>query len=148
MNVFAIDPGPEKSAFVTWDGSKITRMGHVENDRLLGILGVQANFGCVFVCERIASYGMAVGKEVFETCFWTGRFIERVNGCLALVERLKVKMHLCHDSRAKDSNIRRALIDRLGAPGTKKNPGVTYGVHKDIWAALALAVTFHDQNAR
>jgi hypothetical protein len=47
--------------------------------------------------------------------------------------------------RAKDQNIRQALIDRLGPPGTKKNPGPTYGVTSHMWSALAVAVTAHDK---
>ena len=47
--------------------------------------------------------------------------------------------------KAKDSNIRQALIDRFGPVGTKKNPGWFYGVSKDVWAAIAVGgVTFHD----
>ena len=32
------------------------------------------------------------------------------------------KMNLCGSMKAKDSNIRQALIDRFGEVGTKKNP--------------------------
>ena len=45
--------------------------------------------------------------------------------------------------RAKDSNIRQALIDKYGKPGTKKDPNLFYNdseqkVSKDIWSALAV----------
>jgi hypothetical protein len=65
-----------------------------------------------------------------------------------MVKRMKVKMHLCGNSRAKDGNIRQALIDRLGAPGKKKAPGPTFGVVADQWQALALAVTVWDERAK
>jgi len=62
----------------------------------------------------IASYGMPVGREVFETCLWIGRFIECWCGPYTLVYRREVKSFLCADSRAKDSNVRQAVIDRYG----------------------------------
>jgi hypothetical protein len=88
----------------------------------------------------IASYGMAVGKEVFETCVWIGRFVEVARVEPRLVYRRDAKLHLCHSPRAKDANVRQALIDRLGPQGTKKNPGPTYGMRSHLWAALAVAV--------
>jgi hypothetical protein len=98
--------------------------------------------------ERVASYGMAVGKEVFETCEWVGRFDEAWHATsgrnASLIYRRDVKLHLCQSARAKDANIRQALIDRFGAPGTKKAPGVTYGIKSHLWAAFALAVFAHD----
>src|SRR3990167_6090451 len=61
--------------------------------------------------------------------------------------------HLCHDSRAKDGNIRAALIDRFGpgkdrAIGRKATPGPLFGVSSDVWSALAIAVTFTDTHAK
>ena len=55
--------------------------------------------------------------------------------------------------KATDSNIRVALIDmfpRTGqntkgepcAKGCKKHPGPLYGVSKDVWAALGVAITY------
>ncbi len=88
--------------------------------------------------EMIASYGMPVGKEVFETVLWIGRFIEAVHPHpVALVYRKDVKMHLCGTTRAKDPNIRQALLDRFGKEATK-------GIKKDMWAALGVAVTHLD----
>ena len=146
MKVFAIDPGPNESAFVIWDGSNILDKGKVPSERILPLLGIHER-ECRVVCEMIACYGMAVGAEVFETCVWIGRYLEKLQGNMERIKRLECKMHLCHSARANDSNIRQALIDRLGAPGTKKQPGITFGVTKDIWAALAVAVTFFDQHS-
>ena len=98
----------------------------------------------------IASYGMPVGAEVFSTCLWIGRFIEKwvTFTCLPepqLIPRGDIKLHLCRSLRAKDANVRQALIDRFGAPGTKKAPGALYGVTSHCWAALALAVCAFDR---
>ena len=99
------------------------------------------------IIEMIASYGMAVGKEVFETCVWIGRFVElaRLQGIeTQYIYRKEEKMNICNSMKAKDSNIRQALIDRFGVVGTKKNPGWFYGVSKDVWAAIAVGVTYYD----
>ena len=52
--------------------------------------------------------------------------------------------------RAKDANVRAALIDRFGpskrkAIGLKATPGPLYGVHSHMWSALAVAVTYGDR---
>jgi hypothetical protein len=67
------------------------------------------------VIEKIAAMGMAVGAEVFETVYWSGIFAEA--GRYLTVDRLPrstIKVHLCGTVKAKDANIRQALIDRSG----------------------------------
>jgi hypothetical protein len=96
--------------------------------------------------EMVASYGMAVGRTVFETCVWIGRFVEAWGDNWDFVYRKDVKMHLCGQTRAKDSNIRQAIMDMYGsekaiAIGTKAKPGPLHGVSKDVWAALGVAIT-------
>ena len=79
----------------------------------------------LLVIEMIASYEMAVGQTVFETCVWIGRFVEIAsfnNIKFEYIYRKDEKMNLCYSMKAKDSNIRQALIDRFGPVGTKKNP--------------------------
>jgi hypothetical protein len=141
--VLAIDPGPTESAYVLWDGSKILNKGKESNWFVIGLLqGVKEDQPDIKIAiEMIGHYGtgMPAGKEVFDTCVWIGRFIQ-ICGQDNRVLRPTVKTHICGSARAKDSNVRQALIDYLGAPGTKKKPGGTYGVSKDIWQALALAV--------
>lgn len=92
----------------------------------------------------IASYGMPVGKEVFETCVWIGKFAQASNLKEKYIYRKDEKMNLCHSMKAKDSNIRQALIDRFGPVGTKKNPGWFYGFKADIWSAYAVGITYLD----
>ena len=148
MTIIAVDPGSTESAFVVWDGEKIILKGKERNEDMRSILhdwGINPHHICVI--EMIASYGMAVGAEVFETCVWVGRFMEMFGEARCeRIKRLEVKLWLCHDSKAKDANIRQALIDRLGVVGTKNAPGPLFGVAGDMWAALAVAVTWWDKN--
>ena len=155
--LLAIDPGTRESAWVSlgMDGT-VHGFGKVSNLQMLAIVMSHGSVDDALAIERIASYGMAVGAEVFETCVWTGRFIQQwmhysdmLHPSVVDVYRKDVKLHLCGSPRAKDANIRQALIDRYGpgkdsAIGTKKNPGPLYGVKADIWAALAVGVTTID----
>ena len=135
MVILAIDPGSEKSAFVYYDtiDEIILLKGIVTNREML--LCVKAGKDDHLVVEMIASYGMPVGKEVFETCLWIGRFIEASPNNHSLVYRRDEKIFLCGSMKAKDGNIRKALIDLLGKEKTK-------GCARDIWSALAVAVTY------
>jgi len=142
--VFAIDPGTTHSGVVITVNGQVTSSAVLENGDVLDEL--QIHSGVPVAIEMIASYGMAVGKEVFETCLWIGRFMQ-VAGAdrVRLVYRKDVKMHLCGSPRAKDANIRQALIDRWGgkaeAIGNVKKPGPLYAVKSHAWAALGVAVT-------
>ena len=150
--LLAIDPGNEESAYVLYDGSArtIADKGKSPNTEVLELVwstSVWVNADHLAI-EMIASYGMPVGREVFETCVWIGRFIQAWRRPHALVYRRDVKLHLCGSPRAKDGNVRTALIDRWGgkdkAIGRKKSPGPLYGVSADIWQALAVAVTYSE----
>lgn len=142
--IIAIDPGTTESAFVVWDGQKIYQRGILPNAQVLALLRADRTFDDGDLCiEMIASYGMAVGKEVFQTVLWIGRFSEAwaqsAQREARLIYRQEVKLHHCHSARAKDGNIRQALIDKYGAPGTKKAPGLTYGISSHLWSAFAIA---------
>lgn len=140
MTVLAIDPGTTQSAYVLFDGRRVIGGDIVPNDTLRALLRDNAiGHHDAVACEMVASYGMAVGATVFETCVWIGRFIEASKRPVRLVFRKDVKMHLCHSMRAKDANIRQALLDKHGAVGTKSRPGPLYGIKSHLWAALAVA---------
>jgi hypothetical protein len=148
MNILAIDPGPVQSALVLLGPDrKIIKAGIEENEKLASVLrtcGTMLHWPHLAI-EMIASYGMPVGVEVFETCTWIGRFEEAYahTDLRARYFRKDIKLHLCGSNRARDSNVRQALIDLLGPAGIKKDPGPTYGIKKDMWAALAVAVYAH-----
>lgn len=153
MKCLAIDPGPEQSGFVLWDGGKIL-MSQIESNTSMRdwITHCRQIETCeAIVIEMVASFGMAVGASVFETCVWIGRFQQIADDLgyriIRRTNRIQVKMHFCHSSRAKDSNIRAALVDRFGDKGTKHAPGLTYGLKAHLWSAFALAVMFTDQEA-
>lgn len=120
----------------------------MENDRLLGYMQSQSAMYDKTIIEMIASYGMAVGKEVFDTCVWIGRFKQKsIENDIPVeyIYRKEEKMNICNSMKAKDSNIRQALIDRFGVVGTKKKPGWFYGFKKDIWSAYAVGITYIDK---
>ena len=152
--ILAIDPGNTESAFalINMPDFQLLDFGKVENERLLENIPFLAGQADHFAIEMVASYGMPVGKDVFETCVWIGRFIQVAETQHHFVYRKDEKIYLCGDSRAKDSNIRQALIDRYAkfdfksGKGTKKNPDTFYGVAKDVWQAIAVGVTHYERN--
>jgi hypothetical protein len=146
MIILGIDPGTTKSAVAQWDGKRVTAV--IKDNEILVKEFQQGFWGGFPVIEMVASYGMPVGKEVFETCVWIGRFIqalERNNPPTLRYTRNEVKMHFCHQTRGVDDGVLiRVLKDRFGEKGTKKNPGLTYGLKADMWQAFAIAVMAYD----
>lgn len=145
--VLGIDPGNVVSAWCIVDADTLrpVRFAKEENEfTLTVVMGTEYD---EIAIERVQSYGMAVGREVFETCEWIGRFTQAAKKEVSYVYRQDEKLHICHDSRAKDANIRRALIDRFArhdlknGKGTKKNPDWFYGFSADCWSAYAVALT-------
>jgi hypothetical protein len=138
MQLLAIDPGTTESAWV-WldeDGSLVA-FKKESNETFLTFL--RGNSTLPRQC-------------VIEMVLWAGRFAEAHKNA-GFLYRQDVKLNLCKSTKANDASIRQALIDRFGpgkekALGTKKAPGPLYGVTKDVWAALALAVTWNDTRAQ
>lgn len=151
--ILAIDPGTERSAWLVLD-RHVRRFGIDPNDELLRRLRSGLIRPDVVVIEQFEGYGMTVGREVFETIHWSGRFTEAAEHAprelpappaVVGLTRRKVKVAICHDTKAKDANIRAALIERFGGPDSIRKGGPLYGVAKDVWSALAIGVTYADQ---
>jgi len=156
-SVIAIDPGHVKSAYVCLDDRGRIADHRIEDNNTLASRLRQGQTHSeplelpdAAAIEMVACYGMAVGREIFETCVWIGRFteiLELSGSSVTPVYRRDVKLSLCGQSRAKDPNIRQALIDLYGdskeqAIGRKATPGPLYGIKSHEWAALGVGVTW------
>jgi hypothetical protein len=154
--IVAIDPGSKESALVVMHGVHPQFKMYDSNEavlaRLPALVGTIASDPDHMAIEMVACYGMAVGAEVFDTCVWIGRFIEAWNRPYTRVYRKDVKITLCNSMKAKDGNIRQALIDLYSggkgaevAIGKKAAPGPLFGFSGDLWAALAVGVTYQNR---
>lgn len=149
--ILAIDPGTNESGWCLYDGERVRASGVMPNSTMIDHLPNQHDLVDVLAIEMVASYGMPVGREVFETVRWIGRFQQAWMWPedVRLVYRKDVKMHLCGTTKAKDSNIRQAILDlfpRTGGGktpqiGIKALPGPLYGVSSHAWPALGVALT-------
>ena len=160
MLILSLDPGCQQSAYLLYDPIATAyplvalASGIVANEELREQLLCDKVLcvADVLIVEEVVSYGMPVGREVFETVFWSGRFVEAWGGPYHLMPRQEVKQHCCRSSKATDATIRQALIDQFGgkerAIGRKTCPGPLYGIRKDLWSALALAVTWSETHMR
>lgn len=151
--VIGCDPGPTASAVVMFDGERVLHATHGPNEDIEEWLRdlSRPNDKLVLVLEKVESFGMAVGAEVFETVFHTGRFTVVFEPCRwERLPRRVIKQHLCHTARATDANIRQALLDRFGgaekAIGKKASQGPLYGLKGHLWSAFAVAITWFDMH--
>jgi hypothetical protein len=153
VTIIAIDPGPAESAYVVYDAkTREVKARKAPNAEV-------AEFCCAadtrylsfrLVIEQVCSYGMAVGADVFETVYWSGVFAASYGiNHTDRIPRKTIVTNLCGSARAKDSNVRQAILDRFGgkaaAIGNKKQPGPLYGISGDCWQALACGLTWIDQ---
>jgi hypothetical protein len=147
LRVLAVDPGYQRSAWCLYWTDHVVELETRENAAALNRIGSGGfDAGTTLAVEMVESYGMPVGREVFRTVLWTGRFIEAWRGgAVVLVPRRVVKLELCRSSRAKDSNVAQAVRDILGEPPKKGHPTAGYGTRRpvaDQWAAIAVALTY------
>jgi hypothetical protein len=152
MNLFAIDPGNELSAYVILSDSKIASFGKVTNEEMMAKLF--ETYCDRLVIEQIRGFGITAGNTIFDTCVWTGRFAQAFGWELTdWIPRKTIVTHLCGTSKAGDSAIREALAYRYGcadlkaAKGTRKAPGPLYGFADDMYSALAVGLTWLDRRS-
>ena len=147
-SVLAIDPGPVNTAYalVRRKDRHLYAFGICNNQELLQRL--EQLLPADVAIEMIASYGMAVGAEVFETCVWIGRIMQHLESCgaddISRILRREVKIAMCGSMQAKDANVRQAIIDSYQANQSNdvtKKGGSLYKVSKDVWAAIGVALT-------
>jgi len=132
--ILAIDPGTTHSGWCLLEDSKPVKWGWDDNVDIVNTLdwgwddagkGVRYSSGLIdfggnyehIAIEDIAHYGMPVGKDVFDTVRWTGRFQQaslRIDVDVTYIKRPDVKLYLCGSARANDSTIRQAIIDLYG----------------------------------
>ena len=154
MPVLAIDEGNEYSGYcVVLDDFSPAEFGKVTNDELLKHLGdiFEKYKGISLAIEKFESYGMPVGRSVFDSCVWAGRFIQacQEQGIeYEWVSRKEEKLIICGSLKANDATIRWALInmfcdhDYRTGKGTKKNPDYFYGFKADVWSAFAIGYVY------
>lgn len=154
--ILAIDPGNEKSGYTLIDMQTYVPIQHgkIDNDKLEELM-LELDYEHL-VLEMVASYGMSVGKSVFDTVFHTGRFSGiKTSVKYTRITRSQVKMHLLGRTSAKDTHITQFLVqrfltteemDRWGdyGKGVKADKGYFYGFNNDIYQAYAVGVTWLD----
>ena len=165
--ILALDPGPEETAAVSIDlkfaevnggllsftsSDHVNLMGDFQPNavRLQQLRAAERKEHALLIIEDMDSYGQPIGLSTMTTLKMIGRLFEAWNAHAKFITRREIKLHLCNTSRAKDANVNAAVWDRFGgsrraAVGTKKAPGPCYGFKTDIWAALAVGVTWIEQ---
>ena len=77
MIVIGLDPGTDLSAVVFWNGREVYSHAIAPNEAVLTDYMLHAKtLAHVLALEKVESFGMAVGKDVFPTVFWSGRFAQ------------------------------------------------------------------------
>lgn len=150
--IMAIDPGTTESAWVYYNSESKLPMSFGKQPNIELFTELKNRSIDKLAIEMVASMGMPVGQTTFETVVWIGRFMQywiddshSEKNVRMLYRKKDMCMHLCGTARAKDPNIRQAIMDRYGssrenALGTKKKPGPLYGFADDIWSAMAIAI--------
>lgn len=141
MTVLGLDPGPVETAFCLVDQNyRIHSAGKLLNvDMRAHIRDLSFSVAAI---ESIQSYGMTVGREVFETCFEIGKLmqlIEGIGGKVTLIPRQEYARRICGVGKVTDAVLRQALLLRFGGD-RKGEPLHMLKGNSDKRSAFAVAV--------
>ena len=147
MIFLGIDPGTTESGYALINSSyDIISAGKIPSEDVPAlILNAEPDAVCV---ESIQSYGMAVGREVFETCYWIGEYrglcrTETIP--FVLYPRPEYSRAIAGVCKVTDSVLRQALLLRFG--GDKKGePLFKLKGSTDQRSAFAVAVHHIDKH--
>lgn len=148
--VIGVDPGTTQSGIVTLErDGRVGVAQNIDNNEVMALLANTADIhrpGTTFLAvEWIENMGMQMGQSTIRTVWWVGRFFQVWQPYPVIeVPRREVKLKICGDSRAKDPNVRAALMGLYGEDpkavvGTRKAPGPLYEVKSHAWSALGVA---------
>lgn len=139
--VLGIDPGPAESAYALVTGDQqVLHAEKVGNDSLIERIR-QAPPAHVAI-ESIQSYGMAIGRSVFDTCFFIGEVIRACKDAgipFTLYPRPEYTRRICGVGKVNDAVLRQALLLRFGGD-RKGEPLFALKGCTDKRSAFAVAV--------
>lgn len=114
MIITGIDPGPEKSALVEFDGAKIVKSVYVDNDALLlwthSLLPGAAKLVAIEMPEARGG-GQPVSQALIDTAAWAGRF-DHYHAAMLFYPR-DVRIALCGVSSCTRAHVNQALEDQF-----------------------------------
>ena len=149
--ILGIDPGPVESAYCYVAREfEVRTAGKVDNDILISdFLKIDPAIREVAI-ESIQSYGMMIGRSVFDTCYMIGRIIQvcRDRGIpCSLYPRPEYARRICGVGKVNDAVLRQSLLLRFG--GDKKGePLFALKGNSDKRSAFAVAVYHIDVSTR
>jgi len=116
-----IDPGNTESgyAYIREDYS-LVEAGKIQNKEILS--HIKRVVGTTIIVESLQSFGMPVGREIFETAYFIGRIMQICSDRglrYYLYPRPEYAKCICGVQRVTDSVLRQALLLRFG--GDKKD---------------------------
>ena len=154
MKILGIDTGTFETGWVIYDSVKheVIEKGINGNQGFKDLIkDLDFDFAAI---EGIQSYGMPMGQDTIDTVVWLGRYIECIESfgkqSKLLYKKRNINKTICNSNKAKDSNIRQAIIDMFPPSGggktpqigTSKDQGLLYGIKSHMWAALAVSLTY------
>jgi Holliday junction resolvasome RuvABC endonuclease subunit len=143
-----IDPGSEQTAYAYInDDYEVIEADKLDNNKFFDYLRNFPWENPEIAVESIQSYGMAVGKTIFETCYVIGRIIEiceQKNYIYRLYPRPEYARAVCGTMKANDTVVRRAIINRFGGD-RKGEPLHLLKGNSDKRSAFAVAVYHLDK---
>ncbi len=158
-SILAVDPGTTISAWVhfSMNENRVLGFGTLANELLVvdlpfrmpdmrGLSAAHLRRNTMLVVEKMTGYGKPVGESVFETCFWTGRFVQAWGGNFVMYPRRRVKIVLLGKDKGDDKHVRAAGIAWFGgkekAIGNKAAPGQLHKMKEHEWQALGIALAY------